>query len=189
MKYPDAAARLDEYRRQIGAIREKMRATQAAAEPQEVRDYEFRTPEGPIRLSALFAAHEYLIVIHNMGAACPACTMWADGFNGVYDHLTRRAAFVVSTPDPPQAQRQFATSRGWRFPLVSHAGTTFAADMGFRTEEGWKPGVSVFERQGERIVRVSDAHFCPGDDFCSVYHLFDLLPGGAAGWRAKFSYS
>ena len=50
MKYPDAAAHLADYRRQIAAIREKMRETQAAAEPQEVSDYEFQTPEGAIRL-------------------------------------------------------------------------------------------------------------------------------------------
>jgi predicted dithiol-disulfide oxidoreductase (DUF899 family) len=188
MKYSDAAERLADFRSQIAAIREKMRATQAAAEPQEVRDYEFRTSEGPVRLSQLFADHEYLIVIHNMGAACPACTMWADGFNGVYEHLTRRAAFVVSSPDPPQAQRQFAASRGWKFPLVSHAGTTFAADMGFRSAEGWKPGVSVFQRQGERIVRVSDAQFSPGDDFCAVWHLFDLLPDGAGDFWPRVRY-
>jgi len=143
MKYPDAAAHLADYRRQIAAIRERMRATQAAAEPQEVSDYEFRTPEGPIRLSQLFGDHEYLIVIHNMGSSCPACTMWADGYNGIHHHVTTRAAFVVSSPEPPEVQRKFAASRGWKFPMISHAGNTFAADMGFRTSEGWRPGVSV----------------------------------------------
>ena len=188
MKYPDAAAHLADYRRQIAVIREKMRATQAAAEPQEVSDYEFRTPEGPIRLSQLFGDHEYLIVIHNMGSSCPACTMWADGYNGIHHHVTTRAAFVVSSPEPPQVQREFAASRGWKFPMISHAGNTFAADMGFRTSKGWRPGVSVFRRQGGRILRVSDTSFSPGDDFCTVYHLFDLLPGGAGDWFPKIQY-
>ena len=39
-----------------------------------------------------------LIVIHNMGASCPYCTLWADGFNGIYDHLADRAAFVALQP-------------------------------------------------------------------------------------------
>jgi predicted dithiol-disulfide oxidoreductase (DUF899 family) len=91
-------------------------------------------------------------------------------------------------PEPPQVQRKFAASRGWKFPMISHAGNTFAADMGFRTSEGWKPGVSVFQRKGRKIVRVSDASFSSGDDFCTVWHLFDLLPGGAGDWFPKVKY-
>jgi crotonobetainyl-CoA:carnitine CoA-transferase CaiB-like acyl-CoA transferase len=30
----------------------------------------------------------------------------------------------------------------------------------------------------KRILRVSDARFAPWDDFCTVWHIFDLLPGG-----------
>ena len=60
--------------------------------------------------------------------------------------------------------------------------------MGFRTSNGWKPGISVFKRTGQKIVRVSEASFSPGDDFCTVYHLFDLLPGGAGDWSPKAKY-
>ena len=102
MRYPDAAAQLADYRRQITALRTQMRATQAAAQPQEVEDYAFQTPAGTVRLSQLFGDREHLIVIHNMGSSCPACTLWADGFNGIHHHLTSRAAFVVSSPDPPE---------------------------------------------------------------------------------------
>jgi len=102
--------------------------------------------------------------------------------------VANRVAFVVSSPDPPEVQREFAASRGWKFPMVSHAGTTFAADMGFRTDKGWRPGVSVFRRAGNKIFRVSEATFSPGDDFCTVWHLFDLLPGGPGDWRPKFRY-
>ena len=188
MKYSDAAARMAEYRRQIGAIRARMREAQAACEPDEVEDYEFHTPAGAVRLSQLFGTHQQLIVIHNMGTSCPACTMWADGYNGIREHVENRVAFVVSSPDPPEVQRQFAASRGWKFRMVSHAGSTFAADMGFRTESGWRPGVSVFERRDGKIVRVSEATFSPGDDFCTVWHLFDLLPGGAGDWRPRYRY-
>jgi predicted dithiol-disulfide oxidoreductase (DUF899 family) len=61
--------------------------------------------------------------------------------------------------------------------------------MGYRGEKGgWLPGISVFKRDGERILRVSDQQLGPGDDFCSVYHFLDMLPEGATGWRPKFSY-
>jgi hypothetical protein len=48
-------------------------------------------------------------------------------------------------------------------------------------------GVAVFKRAGDAVLRVADGGFRPGDDFCAVWHLFDLLPEGSAGWRAKFS--
>jgi len=30
--------------------------------------------------------------------------------------------------------------------------------------------------------------FNPGDDFCALWHIFDLLPGGAGDWQAKYRY-
>lgn len=189
MKYADGSARITEYRQQIAVIRQQIRETQQAVEPQQVDDYEFHTIEGPIRLSQMFGNQEDLIVIHNMGTSCPSCTMWADGYNGIHHHVTSRAAFAVSSPDTPETQRKFAASRGWTFPMVSHAGGTFAADMGYRSGKGgWLPGISVFQRQGRNIVRVSDAKFSPGDDFCAVWHMFDMLRDGAAAWSPKTQY-
>ena len=186
MNYQDTSAELAGYRRQIADLRDKMRQARAKSEPEDVSDYVFATSEGSVRLCELFRGKDDLIVIQNMGTSCPSCTLWADGFNGVYDHLVSRAAFVVSSPDPPAVQKTFAASRGWRFPMVSHAGTTFAADMGYRAKNGgWLPGISVFRREPNRILRVADAEFAPGDDFCSLWHIFDLLPGGAGDWALK----
>jgi predicted dithiol-disulfide oxidoreductase (DUF899 family) len=189
MRYADAANKIAGYRREIAALRTKMRKTLAAATPETVADYEFASPGGPTTLSALFGDKRELFVIHNMGASCSHCTLWADGFNGVYPHLADRAAFAVSSPDAPEAQKRFAAGRGWRFPMVSHAGTSFAADMGYRTKDGGcLPGVSVFQRKRKAILRVSDTGFSPSDDFCAVWHFLDLLPGGADGWHPRFSY-
>ncbi len=189
MNYRESAAALAAYRDRIESLRREMLAIQATAEPEPVRDYVFSTPDGSIQLAEFFGAKDDLIVIHNMGSACSYCTLWADGFNGVHDHLADRAAFVVCSPDAPDAQRRFAAGRGWRFPMVSHRGTSFAADMGYRGEHGgWLPGVSVFRRSGAGIVRVADAGFHPHDYFCALWHLFDLLPGGADGWRPRSSY-
>ncbi|WP_267225582.1 DUF899 family protein [Dyella silvae] len=179
MKYTDVNGKLADYRQQIAAIRERMRETLATVEPEPVIDYDFADTEGSVRLSQLFGEHDDLIVIHNMGVSCPNCTLWADGYNGIHQHVVTRAGFVVTSPDRPAVQKRFAESRGWKFPMVSHVGSTFAADMGYVSAGGgWIAGVSVFRREGDAIVRVSDTGFSPSDDFCTLWHFFDLLPGG-----------
>jgi predicted dithiol-disulfide oxidoreductase (DUF899 family) len=189
MNYHATNLKLAEYRRRIADLRKEMRAARADIAPEEVGDYEFATPGGPANLSGLFGAKRDLIVIHNMGVSCPYCTLWADGYNGIYHHLNERAAFAIASPDSPEVQRKFAELRGWRFPMVSHHGTSFAADMGYRDERGkFLPGVSVFRKDGARIVRVSDAPSDVGDDFCPLWHLFDLLPGGIGDFRPKLRY-
>ena len=125
-----------------------------------------------------------------MGTGCANCTMWADGFNGVFHHLENRAGFVVISPNDPETQKKFAASRGWKFKMCSAKGTSFNKDMGFENEKGGaQPGVSVFRKElGGKLFRVSKAPFGPGDDFCAVWHLFDLLAEGTAGWEPKFKY-
>ena len=190
MRYRQASQRLTAYRKRIGTIRRRMRKIQRQVTPEPVEDYVFTSTRGPVRLSQLFGGKRDLIVIHNMGRHCPHCTLWADGYNGLYPHLASRAAFVVTSPDPPAVQQRFARSRGWRFPMLSHHGTTFAADMGYRSREGhWRPGVSAFRRTRDGIVRLADTGFQPGDDFCPAWHFFDLFPDGAAGWHARFRYT
>lgn len=190
MSYRDGTAALAGYRQQIAELRKRMRETQASIEPEPVQDYRFSTLLGTAKLSEMFGNKRDLIVILNMGTTCPACTMWADGYNGLYPHIIDRAAFVVTSPDPPDVQQRFAAGRGWRFPMASHAETSFAHDMGYRSASGgWLPGISVFQRDGARLVRVSDTRLQPFDDFCPVYHFLDMLPEGAGGWRPRFEYA
>ncbi|HZZ90622.1 MAG TPA: DUF899 family protein, partial [Caulobacteraceae bacterium] len=99
MTYADTMSALAQKRAQIAALREEMRSLQARVEPQEVQDYLVSGWDGPVKLSDLFGGKRDLILIHNMGTGCSSCTMWADGFNGVYDHLAARAAFVVASPN------------------------------------------------------------------------------------------
>lgn len=189
MAYRDSTIQLAAYREQIADLRQKMREVQAAIEPEAVHDYIFATPSGSRTLTSLFGDKSDLFVILNMGTSCVNCTLWADGFNGLYRHIADRAAFVLASPDPPEVQQRFAADRGWQFPMVSHRDTTFAADMGYRTADGrWLPGIAAFRRDGARILRVADTGLHPGDDFCTLWHLLDLLPEGAAGWRPRYSY-
>jgi predicted dithiol-disulfide oxidoreductase (DUF899 family) len=188
MSYRDSIVQLDDYRQQIAGIKKQIRELQAGIEPEPVADYRFLTLEGPVLLSELFGDKRDLFVIHSMGKSCPGCTLWGDGFNGVQQHLRDRAAFVVSSPDSPEVQQAFAASRGWRFPMVSHQGTSFAADMGYGKNGKFQPGLSVFRKQDDGILRVTDTGLGPADEFCVVWSLFDLLPDGADGWNPRISY-
>jgi predicted dithiol-disulfide oxidoreductase (DUF899 family) len=188
MSYRDTTAKLAALRGQIAELRKEMRAAQAAVEPEPVENYSFATETGPVRLADLFGDKDTLIMIHNMGASCRYCTLWADGFNGLLPHLQSRAAFVISSPDAPDKQVKFRDSRGWNFRMVSHQGGNFAAEMGYRGENGWRPGVSVFQKRNGKIVRVSDQGLGPYDDFNALWHFFDMIPGGAGDWVPQYKY-
>lgn len=193
MTYETTRDAMNAKRMQMLALRGEIKALQAEIEPQPVDDYVFETTDGETRLSAMFGDKSDLFVVHNMGAGCMYCTLWADGFNGVYDHLSDRAAFVVTSPDAPAAQKKFAEGRGWRFPMASLGDNGFAAEMGFTDTKGqfgggYMPGVSVFQKRGDQVVRVSDTMFGPGDDFCSVFSFLGLLPEGQGDWQPQYKY-
>ena len=140
--------KLGDLHNRIVEMRKQMCELMKAA-PVPVDDYTFKTLEGDVSLSDLFGGKPDLLMVHNMGTGCTGCTLWADGFNGIYPHLADRAAFCVSSPDTPETQKKFAESRGWRFPMVSHKGSSFAEDMGYRGEDGsWHPGLSSFRQEG-----------------------------------------
>ncbi len=157
----------------------------------EVQDYTLLERDGKaVKLSELFGDKQEMILVHNMGASCPYCTLWADGFNGIYKHLEDRAAFVVSTPDAPAAMDAFAKSREWHFRIVSTQACTLKHDLGFQLEDGsYYPGVSTLlkDEQG-KIFHVAKSFFGPGDDFCALWYLFDLLPIPNPDWEPKFKY-
>ena len=155
---------------------------------EQVKDYEFLDSKNKkVKLSELFGDKKDLIIIHNMGKSCPYCTMWADGFNGLRNHLEDRAGFIVSTPDEPHIQKEFANSRGWKFQMVSTKNSNFAKEMGFEHEGLPQPGVSVFYKEDEKIIRVGKDNFGPGDNYCPTFPLFDLLKDGTNNWQANLN--
>ncbi len=192
MAYKETMNEIKNRRSEMMTLRKDIRELQASIEPEEVTDYIFSTSGEDVTLTSLFGEKDTLFVIHNMGTSCVHCTQWADGFNGVLDHLQDRAAFVVSSPDVPSVQKDFADSRGWKFRMISHHGTSFASDMGYIGEyegkQSFWPGVSVFKRDGDKVMRVSDASFGPWDDYNPVLNLFELIPEGSGDWEPKYSY-
>ena len=158
------------------------------------RDYVFSSTKGDVNLKELFGDKDDLIIIHNMGANCPYCTTYADGINGILEHLESRSAVVLLSPDDVSAQRDFAFSRGWKFNIISsyHHGEAFTKDMGFcEPEDGPEsvyPGFTCFHREGDEVSRTGFHHFDPGDEYCVLFPMMELLKEGVGDWAPKYKY-
>ena len=175
---------------QITELKKKLSEARRRRPAEPVKDYEFKTVDGAAQLSSFFGEKSDLLVVHNMGAGCPYCTLWADGLNSLVPHIENRTSFIVVSPDAPEAQAKFAAGRGWKFRMANDASVEFTRDMGFLLNDSdYWPGVSAF-RRGEdgSITRTGSAFFGPGDDFCAVWPLFDLLADGHSGWEPKYRY-
>lgn len=173
--------------KQVYELKQKLAEARRNAAPEPVEDYTFYGDEGEVKLSGMFGDKTDLLLVHNMGTSCNYCTLWADGLVAMYPHLSRRCAFVLVSPDDPSVRRAYAAERGWNYPTFTDSVKRFTKDMGFLDDEGHvHPGVSAFHlNEDGSIVRTGWDHFGPGDDYCSVWPLFDLLNGGADGWEPK----
>jgi len=179
-------AAIAELERELMELKQRLNRARREIGPEPVRDYDFLDPSaGKVSLSSLFGGKRDLLVVHNMGHSCRYCALWADGFIGLWKHISQRASFVLTSPDAPDTVARFAAHRGWRFPCVSTKGSTFAADMGYEPTPGdRRPGLSAFWiNDSGQMVRTGHTPFGPGDDFCGVFPMFELLHDGAAGWK------
>ncbi len=153
-----------------------------------VPDYTFSTIEGESTLSALFGDRQKLLVIHNMGQSCRFCTLWADGINGVLHHLESEIAVILVSKDNPQVQREFASSRGWKFRMASHGGGAYIQEQTVMDGHDNMPGAVLYERDGEQIYRKHACVFGPGDQYCIVWNLLSLAGIGEDNWTPQYFY-
>lgn len=199
---------LQDQREQVAALRRKL------PPGPEVPDYVLR--EGPAdlsrnaagdffdtRLSELFGeGRPSLIVMHFMFGddwelGCPMCSAWADGYNGVQQHLRDHTSFAVVAGCELGKFREYARGRGWQnLRLLSSHGTSFTRDFGFEEDGEPLPGVSVFTKDADGALRlfysggaIMDADQYRGMDLLSpIWHYFDLLPEGRGEWFPQHSY-
>jgi predicted dithiol-disulfide oxidoreductase (DUF899 family) len=185
-----AAQNLEQAYAELKAAQNRVLAAKRALPALTVFDYTLHTPTGaPVSLLSLFGDRNELMVIHNMGRGCRYCTLWGDGFNGIVPHIEDRVPFVVVTPDKPEIAKEFSESRGWRFKILSAHGTSFFHDMGFEKNGKAQPGVSMFSCQADgQVLRTASDSFGPGDYYCAIWHLFDLLPKGVNDWEPEYKY-
>ena len=180
--------RITEIERQIGALTTELVALRKVSDVESIRNYAFRTDAGETTLLDLFGDHDKLLAIHNMGQACRYCTLWADGFNGLLPHLESAFSVVLVSKDPPDVQRTFANSRGWRFRLASHGGGDYIREQGVYGEAENYPGAVVYERDGSAILRRNACVFGPGDIYCALWGLLGLAGLDEETFTPQFNY-
>src|SRR5262250_3211468 len=216
---PEYLARREELRlAEIELMRHRERVAELRRHlPQgaPIRDYQFE--EGPrdlsagdapvrtIRLSELFTRpNRSLVIYHFMFGkkqtkACPMCTAWLDGANGIAHHLDQNLDFaVVASADLPTL-RAHARSRGWdKLRLLSAGNSTFKYDFGSEDREGHQDStVSVFTRGANGTLRhLYTAHprMAPDiqergiDELTPIWNVLDLTPQGRGEWYTSLDY-
>jgi predicted dithiol-disulfide oxidoreductase (DUF899 family) len=99
------------------------------------KEYRFETDEGSATLAELFRGRSQLIVYHLMfgpefTAACPSCSMIADGFNGFAVHLANHDVMLMAVSRAPLPKLQaFRKRMGWTFPWASSSVSDFNTDF------------------------------------------------------------
>jgi predicted dithiol-disulfide oxidoreductase (DUF899 family) len=180
-----------------------------------IQDYQFEegpcelaagdTPARTVRLSELFGGpNRSLVIYHFMFGkrqtkACPMCTAWLDGANGVAHHLAQNLDFaVVAAADLPTL-RAYARERGWdKLRLLSARSSTFKYDFGSEDREGRQDStVSVFARDADGTLRhFYTAHPWMAPDvkergidlLAPIWHFLDITPQGRGNWYASLNY-
>ncbi len=154
----------------------------------EVQDYTFQTLDGHTSLSDMFAGRDRLLVIHNMGQGCRYCTLWADGINGVLEHLENAMAIAFVSKDTPDLQRKMALDRGWKFRMASHGGGSYMKEQCGMGEYENMPGCAVYHLKEGKIYRGGQTYFGPGDLYSPVWHFLALAGLGEEQWTPQFHY-
>ena len=196
--------------------REKVAALRRQLPPgASVEDYEFLEgptsldegdePASKVRLSELFTAPDRSLVIYHFmfgkkqTTACPMCTAWIDGYNGIAHHLAQNVDLaIVAAADLPTL-RAYARKRGWdKLRLLSAASSTFKYDLGSEDREGGQDStISVFTRDSDGTLR----HFYSGhpwladdikergiDELSPIWNVLDLTPEGRGKFYASLDY-
>jgi len=131
--------------------------------------------------------------------ACPMCTAWLDGANGVAHHLAQNLDFAaVAAADLPTL-RAHARARGWdKLRLLNAGNNSFKYDLGSEDREGHQDStVSVFTRDAKGTLRhfyTAHPRLAPDiqergiDLLTPIWHFMDLTPQGRGSWHASLAY-
>ena len=131
--------------------------------------------------------------------ACPMCTAWIDGYNGIAHHVAQSVDLAIVAAADPSTLRAYGRERGWhRLSLLSAGDSTFKYDLGSEDREGRQDStISVFTRDNNGTLR----HFYSGhpwlapdirergiDELSPIWNLMDLTPQGRGTFYTSLDY-
>jgi len=145
-----------------------------------------------------------LVIYHFMfgkkqTVACPMCTAWIDGYNGIAHHLAQNVGFAIVAAADPVTLRAYARERGWdKLRLLSAGDSTFKSDLGSENADGDQDSqISVFTKDSDGTLR----HFYSGhpwldpeikergiDELTPIWNLLDLTPQGRGKFYTSLDY-
>jgi len=163
------------------------------------------TPIRKVRLGELFtSANRSVVIYHFMFGkkqtkACPMCTAWIDGFNGVAHHLVQNLDFAIVAAADPASLRNHARARGWnRLRLLSAGSSTFKFDLGSEDKEGNQDSaISAFTLDSDGKIRHSyTGHpwLAPNikergiDELTPIWNVMDLTRQGRGTFYTSLNY-
>jgi predicted dithiol-disulfide oxidoreductase (DUF899 family) len=149
------------------------------------KPYRFVGAQGATTLAGLFGGRRQLALWHFMFAPewdkpCKSCSFWADGYNGVVEHLAHRdTALVAASRAPFDKLAETAERMGWTFPWYS-CDDAFAEDFGVSFSPEMIAGGAVEYNYRKAPIRMSDlpgfsAFLCDGE---TVYHSYSTYARG-----------
>jgi predicted dithiol-disulfide oxidoreductase (DUF899 family) len=144
---------------------------------------------------------------------CPTCSVIADNIGHLaHLHYCDTTVALVSRA-PIESIERFRQRMGWPVPWYSSAGTDFNYDFRVSFDEDRTPieynyvdkarlapvmpyiqdgkdapGVSVFLRDGDRVLHTYSAYARGLDQLIGTYHYLDLTPLGRQRYVVEFPY-
>ena len=135
-EWMDARRQFLEKEKEFTRLRDELNEQRRALPWEKVeKPYVFDGPSGKETLAELFEGRSQLIVWHFMFGqewqqGCSHCSFWADGWNGVTEHLKHRDTTMIATSQASLAKIEpFKRRMGWSFKWVSSANTDFNFDF------------------------------------------------------------
>ncbi len=151
------------------------------------KDYVFEGPRGEASLLDLFEGRGQLLLYHFMfapgvdgwpEAGCPGCSFFVDQIGHLAHLHARDTSFVLVSRAPLARLEQYRRRMGWSVPWFSSAASDFNVDFGVSRAEGETFGLSVFLRDGERVLRSYFTSQRGVEALGSTWTFLDLTPLG-----------
>lgn len=177
-----AAEKQETRRRDALAARRRQLPAEAIDKP-----YRFAGPDGEVTLSDMFEGRRQLVLYHFMfapgvngwpDAGCTGCSMFVDQLgHPAHFHARDTTLALVSRAPLPQLEA-YRERMGWALRWYSSQGSDFNRDFGLTRDDGEGFGLSVFVRDGDRVLRTYFTNNRGVEALGSVWSLLDLTPLG-----------